>query len=96
MNTMKQQVTHINYTPDRLLDAIRSHLQLNSDGALAKRLKITRDLIKDIRHGHVPIGASMLMWMHEATGISIEELRRLMGDRRAKFRLSFTIQPSAA
>jgi transcriptional regulator with XRE-family HTH domain len=76
------------YDPNQLLDALIRHLGLTSDGALSRKLNVARSVIKKIRHGHLPIGASMLMWMHEATGISINELRALMGDRRSKYRLN--------
>jgi len=33
-------------------------------------------------------GASLLIRMHEVTGMSIRDLRDLMGDRRTKYRLS--------
>jgi hypothetical protein len=36
----------------------------------------------------LPVGASLLIRMHEVTGMSIRELRDLMGDRRTKYRLS--------
>ena len=36
----------------------------------------------------VPVGASLLIRMHEVTEMSIRELRDLMGDRRTKYRLS--------
>lgn len=32
----------------------------------------------------------MLIRMHEATGLSLRDLRYLMGDRREKFRISDT------
>jgi hypothetical protein len=76
------------YNPNRLIDALIHHLGLKSDGALSRKLKVAKSVIKNIRHGHIPVGASMLMWMHEATGISINELRALLGDRRSKYRLS--------
>ena len=34
------------------------------------------------------VGASLLIRMHEVTGMSIRDLRDLMGDRRTKYRLS--------
>lgn len=74
------------YNPATLLDALARHLQLTSDHALSRKLKVTRQVIDNIRSGTLPVGASMLLWMHEASGISIDELRRLMGDRRAKCR----------
>jgi ribosome-binding protein aMBF1 (putative translation factor) len=80
--------SNIVYDPNQLIDALIRHLGLKSDGALSRKLKVAKSVIRKIRHGQLPIGASMLMWMHEATGISIDELRALMGDRRSKFRLN--------
>jgi hypothetical protein len=36
----------------------------------------------------LPVGASLLIRMHEVSEMSISELRQLMGDRRGKFRIS--------
>jgi hypothetical protein len=36
----------------------------------------------------LPVGASMLIRMHEVSTMSVRELRDLMGDRRTKYRLS--------
>jgi hypothetical protein len=45
-------------------------------------------LISKIRSRKLPIGAPLLIRMHEVSGLSIQQLRKIMGDRRAKFRLS--------
>lgn len=74
------------YSPSALLDALLRHLQLDDDHALSRRLKVTRDVVANLRRGSLPVGASMLLWMHEASGISVDELRRLLGDRRARCR----------
>ena len=87
----QEHVTHTIYNPGRLLDALIERMGLANDGALSRKLKVAKTVIRKIRHGHLPIPASMLLWMHEATGISICELRALMGDRRAKLRLSYAI-----
>lgn len=79
------------YNPNRLLDALLEHLKLENDNALSKKLKVARHVISDIRSSNLHIGASMIMWMHEATGISINELRGLLGDRRTKFRVARVI-----
>lgn len=76
------------YDPDHLLDALIEAMQLTNDRALARRLNVAEAVVRNIRRRKLPVTGSMLMWMHEATGISIAELRRLMGDRRTKFRLS--------
>lgn len=79
------------YNPNRLLDALLQRLGLQSDNALSRKLKVARGVIAGIRRGRLPVGASLLLWMHEATGIAIEELRRMLGDRRAKFRPCYAI-----
>ncbi len=79
------------YNPNRLLDAVLQHLQLDSDNALSRQLKVAENILIAIRRGCMPVGASMLLWLHELTGISIHELRNLMGDRRAKCRLNYVI-----
>jgi len=89
---MTQAVKNSHYDPNHLLNALIAHLGLSNDGALSRKLKVATDVISNIRDGRLQVCGSMLMWMHEATGISIEELRRLMGDRRAKCRLSYSIQ----
>jgi hypothetical protein len=91
MNAMTQAATPTTYDPNLLLNTLNAHLGLQSDNALSRRLKVARDVIGDIRTGRIQVCGSMLMWMHEATGISIAELRRLMGDRRAKCRLSVPV-----
>ncbi|SNS33359.1 hypothetical protein SAMN06265795_102258 [Noviherbaspirillum humi] len=81
-----EQVTST-YNPNRLLDALIERLKVGSDTGLSKKLKVAKNVINSMRLGTMPVGASMLMWMHEATGISMAELRALLGDRRMKFRV---------
>lgn len=89
--TLQEQQTHAEYNPNRLLDALIERMGLANDGALSRRLNVAKTVISNIRHNRLPVGASMLIWMHEATGISIRELRALLGDRRTKFRLSYAL-----
>lgn len=95
---MTQAATFSTYDPNHLLNTLIARLGLSSDGALSRKLKMARDVIGDIRAGRIQIGGSMLLWMQEATGISVDELRRLMGDRRATCRPSvpFLISRGAA
>ena|SRR6478736_435419 len=76
------------YTPHLLLDALLEHLSLPNDSALSRKLKVALPILADIRQGNRPIGGSMLMWMSEATGLSVADLRNLAGDRRLKSRLN--------
>lgn len=76
------------YDPNRLLDALIEKMNLKNDAALSRLLEVAPPVISKIRHRRLPVGASLLIRMHEATGMQIRELRDLMGDRRTKYRLS--------
>ena len=83
MNTTQPQ-----YDPNKLLGSLIEKLNLKNDAALCRALEVEPPMISKIRHRRLPVGASMLIRMHEISGLSIEELRILMGDRRNKFRIS--------
>lgn len=68
-----------NYDPDKVLDAIIAKLKLKNDAALSRVLEVAPPVISKIRHRTLPIGATILLRMHEASAISIRELRALMG-----------------
>ncbi len=76
------------YDPNRLLDTLLEKMNLKNDAALSRMLEVAPPVISKIRHRRLPIGASLLIRMHEVSDISIRELRNLMGDRREKFRMS--------
>jgi hypothetical protein len=76
------------YDPNRLLDALIKRLQLKNDAALSRMLEVAPPVISKIRHRRLPVGASILIRMHEVTDLSVRELRDLMGDRRTKLRIS--------
>ncbi len=76
------------YDPNNLLDCLIAKLNLKNDAALSRALEVAAPVISKIRHRRLPVGASMLIRMHEISDMSIAELRELMGDRREKFRIS--------
>ena len=76
------------YDPNNLLDALIEKMQLKNDAALSRALEVAPPVISKIRHRRLPVGASMLLRMHEVSDVSIRDLRDLMGDRREKFRIS--------
>lgn len=90
---MNQAMISNHYSPAQLLDALLQHLQLHSDSALSRHLKVAKRVILDIRHGRMPIGGSMLLWIQDTTGISVKELRNWLGDRRTTCRLAFPRRP---
>jgi plasmid maintenance system antidote protein VapI len=80
--------TQPGYDPDRLLDAMLEKLQLKNDAALCRALEVAPPVISKIRHRRLPVGASLLIRMHEVTDMSVAQLREILGDRRQKYRLS--------
>lgn len=68
-----------------LLDALIKRLNLKNDAALCRALEVAPPMISKIRHKRLPVGASMLIRMHEVSGLSIKELRELMGDVNPRF-----------
>jgi plasmid maintenance system antidote protein VapI len=76
------------YNPGRLLDALAERLGAKNDAALSRSLEVAPPVLSKIRHGRLPVGATILLRMHEASGIGIRELRDLMGDRRSRMRMS--------
>jgi hypothetical protein len=77
------------YDPNNLLDTIIKLLHLKNDAALSlsHALEVGPPVVSKIRHRRLPVGASLLIRMHEISDISIKDLRGLMGDRREKFRV---------
>lgn len=86
-----EQIAQPSYDPNKLLDTVIARLGLHNDAALCRELGVSAPVISKIRHKRLPIGASLLMRLHEASEISIRELRDLMGDRRKSYRASYLI-----
>lgn len=84
-NRLEDQVA---YDPNHLLDSLIEKLSLKNDAALSRALEVAPPVISKIRHRRLPVGASLLIRMHEVSDLSIRDLRILMGDRREKFRIS--------
>ena len=88
MTTEIRPLTDEAYNPDNLLNSLIKKLAIKNDAALSRALEVAPPVISKIRHRRLPIGASLLIRMHEVANLSIAELRELMGDRRTKYRVS--------
>jgi hypothetical protein len=75
----------LQYDPDQLLDNVRKHLGLKNDAALGRKLCVQAPVLSKVRHRRSPVSADLLISMHEESGLSIRDLRALMGDRRERF-----------
>ncbi|WBS05534.1 hypothetical protein OU994_15225 [Pseudoduganella sp. SL102] len=76
------------YNPGRLLDTLAERLNAKNDAALSRALEVAPPVLSKIRHGRLPVGATILLRMHEASGIPIRKLRDRMGDGRGRMRMS--------
>src|ERR1700710_807540 len=88
MDQERRQTVQPEYDPNHLLDVMLDKLKLKNDAALSRMLEVAPPVISKIRHRRLPVGASMLIRLHEVSDLTIRELRVLMGDRREKFRIS--------
>lgn len=77
------------YDPNRLLDALKEILNIQSDLALAEVLEIPPLVISQLRHRGYPMAPSILIRMHEVSCLSIGEMRKIIGDRRKRVRTSY-------
>ncbi|MGK5049492.1 hypothetical protein ACQ4WP_26890 [Janthinobacterium sp. GB4P2] len=67
----------------KLLDAVMAKLHLKNDAALSRALEVAPPVVSKIRHGRLPIGASLLIRMHEVSDMAIGELKRIARDEVA-------------
>ncbi|HYD93944.1 MAG TPA: hypothetical protein VEC01_01365 [Noviherbaspirillum sp.] len=73
------------YTPNHLLDTLMAKLGVRSDAALARALGMPASTISKVRHRLMPVNSSLLLAAHEATELSIRELRGLLGDTATRY-----------
>lgn len=64
-----------------LVERLLSYLGLRNDACLARELGVPPYAISKLRKGSSAVDTDMLMRMHEASGLSIGELRALTRSR---------------
>ena len=62
-----------------LLDEVIEILHLKNDAALARTLNVAPPVISKMRTGSLKVGNSMIIAIHESTGMTIAEIKRLAG-----------------
>lgn len=60
-----------------LLDTLIERMALPNDAGLARAMEVPRPQISNIRHGRLKVGATLLLRMHEASGMAFSEMRTL-------------------
>lgn len=70
---MKKDDLHRDANP--LLDTVIERLKLRNDAALSRALEVAPPVISKLRHGRLTVGPTLLIRMHEETGLSIRDLK---------------------
>lgn len=78
-------VLYETYTPNHMLDVLMARLEVKSDAALARALCVPPSTISKVRSKQMPVNSSLLLAAHDATEISIRDLRLLLGDTATKY-----------
>ena len=73
------------YQPGKLLDTIMAKMSLRTDSALARVLGVEPCVISKVRNDRMPIGASLLITMHDVTGMTTGDMREMMWLSRRMF-----------
>lgn len=68
-----------NYDPDRLLNEVMARLCLKNDAALSRTLGITPPTLSKVRHRRLAVAAGLMIQIHDATKMSLDDVRLLLG-----------------
>jgi plasmid maintenance system antidote protein VapI len=61
-----------------LLDAVLRKTGLKNDAALARALEVAPPVISKIRHGRLPVGASLVVRVCELTEMGLHEIKAIL------------------
>ena len=67
------------YTPEKLLDAVQTHLNFKNYSQMATQLGINYATVYKIRSKDLPITANVMLRIIEATGWTTSHIRQLAG-----------------
>lgn len=62
-------------TPSDLIDLIIKKLDIKNDAALSRVLEVAPPVISKIRNDKLPVGATLIIRIHELTDISISDIK---------------------
>jgi plasmid maintenance system antidote protein VapI len=64
--------------PNHFLDSILIIMRLKNDAALSRAVNVAAPALSKLRHGRLPVTAALLLKLHDYTGLTIAELRKLL------------------
>jgi transcriptional regulator with XRE-family HTH domain len=60
-----------------LLDYLKDRFGLRNDRELARELGVQSGYVSRVRHGHLPVSASLMLGIHDVFGLEIHEIKAL-------------------
>jgi plasmid maintenance system antidote protein VapI len=76
---MSNRLTTTKADCNNLFDNLLRRAGLKNDGALARALEVAPPVISKLRHQRLPFGPSMMIRIHDAFDVTLDEIRRLAG-----------------
>jgi len=70
-------------TQSEFIDKVINELNLKNDAALSRMFEVAPPVISKIRHNRLPVGATIRIKFHEATGWSFPKMREMLGEGKA-------------
>jgi hypothetical protein len=64
---------------NKLLDHVLKVTGLKNDAVLCRKLETAAPVMSKIRHGQTKVGATLIIRIHELTGMSVKEIKELAG-----------------
>lgn len=61
-----------------LFDNLIRMNKLKNDAALARLLKVAPPVVSKIRHGKLPVGPSMILYIHEHMNLPVWNIRQMI------------------
>jgi plasmid maintenance system antidote protein VapI len=62
-----------------MLDVVLDQQNIKNDAALARAIQVSPPAISKVRNGCQPLSATLLVKLHEATGMTTMEIKALAG-----------------
>lgn len=70
--------------PHLLLDTVIERNNLKNDAALSRALGVAPPVISKIRHGVLPVGATIIIGIHETFNMPIRDIKALIAESDEK------------
>jgi hypothetical protein len=69
----------VELTQSQFIDFIICRARVKNDAALARVLNVQRSVISQLRHDIRHFGPSLIICVHEVTGLSIRDIKGMLG-----------------